>query len=51
MKSYANMIHNIAITKGYVVYVNTQGFRMSLYDHLMEFRDLKVCELTVSRKG
>jgi len=50
MKSYANMIHNIAITKGYEVYVNTQGFGMSLYDHLMEFGDLKVCELGISRR-
>jgi len=51
MKSYANMIHDMAITKGYEVYINTQGFGMSLYDHLIEFGDVKVCELTVTRKG
>jgi len=51
MKSYANMIHDMAIKKGYEIYVNTQGFGMSLYDYLIEFGDLKVCELEVSRKG
>ena len=51
IKSYANMIHDMAFKKGYEIYVNTQGFGMGLYDCLMEFGDLKVCELVVSRKG
>lgn len=51
IKSYANMIYDMAFEKEYEVYVNTQGFGMSLYEHLMEFGGLKVKELTVNRKG
>jgi len=51
IKDYANMIHDMAFKKEYEVYVNTQGFGMSLYEHLVEFGDLKVMELEVSRKG
>ena len=51
IKSYANMIHDIAFKNEYEIYVNTQGFGMSLYEYLIEFGDLKVMELEVSRKG
>ena len=51
MGSFAKDIYNIAVAKKCEIYIDTQGFGMSLYDHLMEFRDLKVYELKISRKG
>jgi len=42
---YAEIIHDVAIQKGYEIFINTQGFGMSLYDHLIEFGDLKVSKL------
>jgi len=45
ISDYASIIHDMAIQKGCEVYVNTQGFGMSLYDYLVEFGDLKVNKL------
>jgi hypothetical protein len=49
MKDYAKMIYNIAIAKKSEIYINVQGFGISIYDYLMEFKDLKVNKLDISK--
>ena len=49
IKDYANAVHNIAITKGAEIYIDICGFGRTLYDYLMEFKDLKVNKLTINK--
>lgn len=49
MKDYAKIIYKIAIAKKSEIYIDVQGFGMSIYDYLMEFKDLKVNKLDTSK--
>jgi len=46
---YAKMIHDMAIAKGYEIYIDIRGFGMGLYDYLIEYKDLNVNELIYSK--
>lgn len=50
INSFAKDIYDIAITKECEIYIDTQGFGMSLYDCLVKFGDLKVNKLIINKK-
>jgi len=48
IKNYASIIHDMAITKGYEIYVDIRSFGMRMYDYLIGYKDLKVNQLVAS---
>ena len=49
IKDFANTIHNMAGEKGCEIYIDIRGYGLSMYDLLIEYKDIKVNKLIINK--